>query len=142
MADSIKLNITMSCHGLAILAAEVITPGMLIVRDANGLLIPNNVVDLPSPTCIAVEDTYSGKTIDEDYEIGQMVFATYARRGDVLLLWLKSNVTVVGGDLLSSNGDGMLKLAPASPVDQSLIGVALEGITGGVDPVRIKVEII
>lgn len=142
MTDSIKLNVTMSCHGLAILAAEVISPGMLIVRNVNGLFIPNNVVDSPSPTCVAIEDAYSGKTIDDAYEIGQMVFSTYARRGDSMLLWLKSNVTITAGDLLSSNGDGMLKQAPTSPVDQSLIGLALESITSGVDPVRIKVEII
>lgn len=115
-------------------AAAQIYPGMLIVKNSSGLLIPHNVAGGGADRLgnielmVAVEDSYQqGKSINTPYEIGDLVFYHVVQQGDELQIRLKhgagNNYAIHSP--LTSDGAGNFKLALTT--DQ-VIGRVLEAI--------------
>lgn len=107
-------------------AAAIITPGAMVALNSSGDLIPHNVAGGAAEKQFAVEDALQGRTISNDYAIGELVFTTIAKPGDVVFAWLAAGKTVVPGTALTSNGDGTLK--PAAGTD-SIVGRSLETLS-------------
>lgn len=105
-------------------AGATITPGMLIALNNAGTYVPHATADGPAEVNFALEDALIGKTIDDNYAIGDLVRFTQPRRGDVVLAILHHYSNVQDGDFLSSSGNGCVK--KASGGDDSAILVALE----------------
>jgi hypothetical protein len=104
-------------------AASAITPGQLLITNSAGNLIPHNVAGGPAEAKFAHEDALQGRTIDDDYASGELVFHAIQRPGDVVFAWAASGEDIENGEFLTSNGDGTLKVASGT---QHRVGVALE----------------
>lgn len=139
--NSILIKVSNTSPVLTSLAEATITPGMILIRPPSGFFRPHDNTDSACKPIIAVEDYIHSKTIDDDYSINDLVMARCCRRGDIVLAFLASNETIVIGDLLTSNGDGMLKKSPPLPPAGSYVATALEAVAAGGEAVRIKVEI-
>ena len=134
------------------LADEAITPGQLLRFDADeelekhataGGVLVNKLVALESPT--AAPGTTDA--IDTAYAIGEIVYYTIPRPGDLVYMWLKAGETAVKGiSQLVSDGAGALQVATvdATTLANSIVGVAAEDKdnSGGGSAVRVLVEII
>ena len=120
--------------------ATAIMPGMLLKLSSTDRYNPHNIADGAAQKIFGTENIYMGGTIDDEYAIDSRVFAWHPRSGDIVLAWLAAGVSCSVGNFLSSNGDGTLNLI-AAPVPGSIVGIALENITGGGSNARIRVEI-
>jgi hypothetical protein len=93
----------------------------------------------------AVEDALQGRTIDDNYVLGERVFYVIAGKGDVIQAWLSGGEHAQVGDELIHNGDGTFQVAAGSDASQTRMAVALEEIdrshSSGTDD-RIKVRIL
>ncbi len=119
-------------------AAEAITPGML-TRGVE-TLNKHNAADTVDVVAIALEREEMGRGIDDAYVIGDVVKIGAYKPGSRFLGILANGQTVVQGDFLSSNGDGMLKIALSAAV---AIGRSLETIAATVPAgARIRVEVV
>lgn len=119
-------------------AAEAgILPGHILHRDASGF--SRDILGETYQTLyVAVEDTVSGKGVDDVYSIGDMVYARRLRMGDVVLLRLTSGSSVVEGAAIapvgpSAPGEVKDEVTP----DMGFVGIALETATG---PLLAKIE--
>lgn len=117
----------------------VITPGMLVTRTAGGVR-PHNVAGGTASAAFAVENDLIGDTITDDYAIGtNCIFRTFAE-GSAVYAILAASQTIAVGDLLQSNGAGLLSEAATA---DNVVARALEAVTtGGGETSRIKVEIV
>lgn len=124
-----------------ITAGGAITPGNLIVRNSAGAVIRHNVASGPSEKLFAIEDSYQGKGLNDDYASGQPVIAWTAGRGDRVRAIAGAAVAV--GDLVASDGAGKLvpfAITSASvPMDGAIVGQALEAAAA--DGNRILVQV-
>lgn len=116
-------------------AAEAIVPGMLTrgVTTIN----KNNVADASCIVTVALERSEMGKSIDDAYAIGDTVKIGSFHAGSHFLGLIESGVTVVEGTLLSSAGDGTLKVGAAAVA----IARSLEAITP-TNRQRLRVEVL
>jgi hypothetical protein len=57
----------------------------------------------------ALEDELQGKGIDDSYAVGDKVQVWIAGRGDIVYACIADEENIAIGDLLESNGDGMLR---------------------------------
>jgi hypothetical protein len=118
-------------------AAEVITPGMLVLGVAS--LIKNNVADLPCSVAVAHERDEMNKSIDDNYAIGDTVKVGTYKAGERFLGIILSGVVVTEGAFLASAGNGTLKLGTAA----TAIGRSMEALTAAATGnTRIRVEAI
>lgn len=128
-------------------AAGAITPGELVKFDASGNLIRHNVSAGNAAPMFAKEDDLQGKTIDDDYVLGERAHYTQLRGGDEVLAWLTTSQTVIKGDFLESAGNGTLRefiINSGENTDQiqRVVGFALEDkATTGVKA-RIQVRVV
>lgn len=97
-------------------AASAITPGQLISLDSDGELIPHAVAGGAASPSFALEDALQGRTIEDNYAIGELVTYGIGRPGDVYLGWGAAGEDIANGDKLSSNGDGTFKVAGSTDV--------------------------
>jgi len=106
-----------------IVAAQVISPGMLVAQNEDALGIPHASAGDPAEKLFATEDALQGRGIDVNYAIDDRVNLVVAETGDVVYAWLADGESVTPADFLTSNGDGALKKASGGDY---LIGVPLE----------------
>jgi len=89
-------------------AAGTITPGMLLVFDANGKVAAHNAKGGSAFPMFALEDELQGKGIDDDYVATNRVQCWIPGRGDQVNALLTGSA-VVKGQYLQSAGDGTLE---------------------------------
>lgn len=120
-----------------IAASEVLTPGMLLLRDG-GEYKKHSVVGGPCTT-FALDQNYAAKSYDETYAVGDLVWAGTGRSGANYLAWLQSGENVGDGDPLQSAGNGMLE--PAGSAAATIMRALEDKDTTGGDA-RIRVEVV
>ena len=101
-------------------AGAAITPGMLIALNNAGAYVPHAAADGAAQKAFALEDALQGKTIDNNYESGDLVRFIIAGPGDHILAILEAGANVADGALLSSNGAGYLQASAGNPVAVAL----------------------
>jgi len=104
-------------------AAAAITPGMLLVMDADGKVVPHNSAAGPAEKAFALEDALQGRTIATDYAADELVAVVMASPGDVVYALLSGGEKVNPSSFLNSNGDGTLQAGITNA-----IAVALEAV--------------
>ncbi len=90
-------------------ADATISPGMAIHRAADGLYDPDPRAQadaLKGGLKIAKEDALQGKTIDDNYVDGDIVFWYVPLPGDHIHVLVKSGEDIAVGDLLITEGGG------------------------------------
>lgn len=130
----------MGCQHEAV-ATSAITPGHLVQRTSGGVGVHADAGGVAS-THFAVEYEMTGRGIDDAYAIGDnVVFKTYAPGSSVYALVAAGATAITLNAMLTSDGDGTLRLAST---DEVAVAQALEAVdnSGGGSAVRIKVEII
>lgn len=132
-------------------AAGAITPGHLIKlttdvgtdNEKKGRqLIVHGTVGGPAERAFALEDALQGKTIDDAYASGDLVFYILAEPGDVVYAWLDAGESVTPADFLQSAGNGRLEKVTGS---NARLAVPLETVVNnesGDVPVRIRVRLL
>jgi hypothetical protein len=106
--------------------------------DANGYNLP----------IVAVENLLAGKSINDEYQVGQKIYALVGGKGFVLWMWLEADdTTAIGDHLVSGPTPGLIETVGPQPIartDGAIVGTALEVIVPTVPiavPQRIRVEI-
>jgi len=120
-------------------ASATIKPGMLVERNA-GKIRPHDDAGNPANPTFAVEMGMAGMSIDDEYEADdQVIFKTYAAGSGVYAL-IGNGEDVSVDDLLTSNGDGRLKVAGD---DDNIVAQALEAANteGAATEARCRVEV-
>ena len=115
-------------------AGSALTPGMLIHRDGGEYVVCP--VDIYSST-YALNQPELNKSVDDDYEDGDLMVAGVGRQGDSFYAWLASGENVGDGDELQSAGSGFLKAKASGRV----CAVALEAKNATTGDARIRVEV-
>ncbi len=130
MAETIKLKSYVDVQNEYV-AAEAITPGMLIELNSDGKYQKHASSGSKCMPVFAIEDALQGKEIDEDYAADDQVRGWYPTRGDEVYAILQDGQDVSTGDLLDSNGDGTLKSGSgASAIAEALESLDLSGSSG------------
>lgn len=111
MANKIKLKGDPRCEEAV--AIGIITPGQLIKLDSAGKVLRHAAANGRGECLVAYEDALQGKTIADDYAVGDIVFYYAAKAGDVLNLMIDTGETIVIGDPLRSAGNGNFEKATA-----------------------------
>jgi hypothetical protein len=115
-------------------SAATITPGMLIDRNSANAVIPHATAGGPAALDIAIENPHLGKTINDNYVSGDLVFLHRLKKGEEFYgLLPAAAAAVTPATFMSSNGDGTFKTAgstdirlckPVESVDNSAGGSA------------------
>jgi hypothetical protein len=108
-----------------IVAAGAIRPGALLVLTTAGKVTEHATAGGYAERLFALEDALQGKEISESYAADDVVGIVVAQPGDVVYAYLSWGEDVETGELLTSNGDGALKVATGS---DKPIAVALEDL--------------
>lgn len=125
--------------GNELIAAGVITPGMLVERTSAGLVQANGTAaDTAAAKLVAREMELTDGDIDTDYAADDQTLFWSARSGDQFYMFLEDEGNVAIGAMLESDGAGALQAVTTG----TPLFMALEAVnnTGGSGPVRIKVE--
>ena len=88
-------------------AADEITPGMLLELNSDGEVAPHSVAGGSAYPMFALEDELQGKTIDDEYAADDPVQVWIAGRGDIVNAI--AGDTITAGAFLVSAGNGKLK---------------------------------
>ena len=122
-------------------AAEAITPGMTMTFNGSGNLVKGPAAAANAALAFAAERDEMGKSIDDDYAVGDTVKTFVPRSGDrVNALVPAAAAAIVKGDLLEAAGGGMFrKLAAGVALVRSLD--TLDNSAGG-SAARIRVEVL
>lgn len=141
--NTIQLDISSSSKYLEAMSNSVVDvfPGELMEYTSDGKVTTHSIADGTQNSIFAVENSYSGSDIYTPYVIATRVMMRQCRKGDRVLAVLAPGNTTVIGSLLSSSGDGSLKLAQANPIDGSVAGVATEAVTAVTDSEYIIITI-
>lgn len=127
-------------------AIATITPGHLIKLGANSEgasgYLPHDTAGAKAAPNFALEDALQGRTIDDDYEDGELVTIGKQHSGDRIFAWLASGEVAEAGDLLTSNGDGTLKVATGSDHPVATALEAIDASDSASAEERIRVEIV
>lgn len=86
--------------------ASIVKPGYLMDTNADGKVIPAATYGAKGELYVAKEDYLQGKTINDAYAVGDLVFIHKAKSGNKIALVLAAGQNVAKGDQLISNGDG------------------------------------
>ena len=120
-------------------AADEITPGMLLELNSDGEVAPHSVAGGSAYPMFALEDELQGKTIDDEYAADDPVQVWIAGRGDIVNAI--AGAQIAAGDFLVSDGTGKLKPAGTAAVHaHSIVGQALAAASAA--NVRVAVRII
>jgi hypothetical protein len=104
-------------------AGGIIKPGHLIAQDASAEVVVHATAGGYAEKAFAEEDALQGRTIDTAYAADERVMFILAQPGDVIYGWLAGGETVTPASLLTSNGDGSLKVATGTDV---VVAVSME----------------
>ena len=122
-------------------ATAAITPGDLVEFVSTGGIRRHATIGGAARAAFAVENSVIGKGIDDDYAANDAVKYVVAAPGVELYALLATGKSCSKGDFLESFGNGKLQVA-STPIEGSNVAVALEAITGGGSPKRVKVEVV
>jgi hypothetical protein len=89
-------------------ASGIVKPGYLGQIDGDGKILAHSVYGGGGECIVCKEDALQGKTIDDAYAVGDLVFAHHGQKSDVLAFVLKAGQNVDDGDKLMSAGDGTM----------------------------------
>ncbi len=89
-------------------AADAISPGYLVELDSDGKVIPHSIEGGYAERMYAEADFLQGKTLDNNYADGDLVFLNMELPGNDHQAFLKVDENVVIGQELISAGDGTL----------------------------------
>jgi len=110
-----------------------IKPGMLLQRLPGNKVTPHEDAGGAGVACFAVEDDHQGKTIDDDYAVGDRVILEFAAKGEEI------NAISAGaideGDLLESGTAGKF----VKQTSGVALAVAKETVAGADERVVIEV---
>ncbi|MCD6361467.1 MAG: hypothetical protein J7M38_11480 [Armatimonadetes bacterium] len=128
-------------------AGGTITPGMLIMLNSSGKVVPHGNAGEFAEKMFALENELEGKGIDDNYSSGDRVQCWIAGRGDQVYAILADGQTANIGDILESDGAGHLQVAAsetasAATYPGSVVGVALEAVTTSGSTARIKIRVV
>lgn len=108
------------------IAAGIIVPGTLLERLSTGEVRYHSVQGGTAAALIAVEDRYSGKTIEDPYSVGDTVYMYRCLPGDIFYGWI-DDPAIDPGDYVISWGDGRFGEATSPPYTSgAIVGVILE----------------
>lgn len=110
-------------------AGGAITPGMLLNVRNVAALVAHNDAGQECQAAIAKEYDLTGRTITQAYANGDQVLYDVLNDGDRFYGLLAASQNIAIGDLVTSNGDGMLKEAGATDF---VIGIARTALVTGV----------
>lgn len=115
-----------------VLTGKTIYPGMLCFHSGFGVA-PHFVAGAWVEGLVAVENPYSGGTIDTPYLEEQRCMLRTAIRGDVFLIKVAAltDPNLYRGTILTSNGDGWLK---QEGVGDWVVGISLDEETAPAFP--------
>lgn len=120
-------------------AGVVITPGMLCQRYVPSGTInrvrPHATAGGGGPKLIAVEHSMANKSVNDDYQVNDLVELIACAGGTTAWAWVPSGANIAFGALLESNGDGTLRAGTTVPLFS-----ALESINATSGRTRIRVE--
>lgn len=124
-------------------AAAALTPGHLLATDADGEVLKHATAGGVSEKLFALEDALQGRPISTAYAAAELVSMVLASPGDVVYAWLSEGETVTPASLLTSNGDGTLKVAGGS---DAVLAKSMETLdksdSGSEGDGRLKVRIV
>lgn len=117
-------------------ALGTIKPGMLIEMVAAGTYqahsTAGSTIGNRKRTLVAKEDSLQGRTIDDNYTAGEVVFIHHCSPTDKLQLIVAAGAAaIVKGDRLTSAGDGTVKKATATEIPYFEADEALDNSGGG-----------
>lgn len=95
-------------------AAAALTPGHLLATNSDGKVLKHATAGGKAERLFALEDALQGRTINTAYAADELVGIVVAAPGDVVYAWLSEGENVTPASLLTSNGDGTLKVAGGS----------------------------
>ena len=90
------------------LAADTITPGMLVELTTAGTVQPHSTEGGRAELLFAEVDALQGNTLDDDYSEDDLVMINIEEEGNEGQAWLAAGEDVDIGDELISEGTGML----------------------------------
>jgi len=122
-------------------ANAAITPGDLVEIMSTGNLRRHATIGQAAQRAFAVEQDLIGRGIDDDYAANESARYKVFPPGAEVYAWLVTGESCSIGDVLESAGNGKLQVG-STPIEGSNVGIALEAITGGGSPKRIKIEIL
>jgi hypothetical protein len=124
-----------------LIANGAITPGMLLSLNSSGKLIPHGVPVQSAMSWWADMYDLTGKGIDDNYAANDWVQSWLVPPGSEINALIPAAASpIVIGDLLVSNGNGMLKKIVTAASD-FVVGVALQAVdnSGGGAAVRLQI---
>lgn len=120
-------------------AGGTITPGHLIDKASAGTVVVHPTAGGVAEAIFAKEDALQGRTIDDNYSSGELVFYHEAQKGDVVQAWLAAGITGTPATKLTSNGDGTLRVVSGT---ERAIATLEESLTTTGSAARCVVRII
>jgi hypothetical protein len=125
----------------------VVTPGMLVELNGNGLLIPHAEEGGRGEAGFAQEDALQGKAVGDSYTTGTLAGYILPRKGCEVHALLATGQSVNIGDELVSDGAGALQArgsAGSGVSEWQTIGRAMEAEdnSSGTAAVLIKVRVV
>lgn len=122
-------------------ANAVITPGDLVELMSSGNIRRHAGLGTAAQRAFALENDLIGRGIGDDYAAGEGVRYGVFQPGAEVFALLVTGESCSIGDFLESAANGKLQVA-STPVEGSNVAIALEAITGGGAPIRVKVEVL
>ena len=116
MSRTIVLNGPLGRHYEENLASVACKPGHLLelTSDSPQKVKPHTVRGGRVIRSVAIEDAFVGRTIDDEYAIGEVVRQVYADPGDIHQQHQHAGENVLAGDWIISYGDGTVCKAATS----------------------------
>jgi hypothetical protein len=132
-------------------AVATLLPGMLVEVASTGVVQAHSTSGGNAQRAFALEDDLQGNDIDDAYASGvRVIYAVFGPGMEVNAL-LADGETAVVGSMVSSNGDGYLKVYTVASAEPdyvgAIVGIALEALdmsdSTGADPAsqRLKIEV-
>jgi len=97
-------------HEEASAGAAGIYPGMLVMLNSAGAVVVHDTEGGNAECAIVMEDALQGKTVDDVYTSGEIVFYGIPVTGAVFNVLLEAGQTAVIGSKLISAGNGKFKV--------------------------------
>ena len=127
-------------------AGGAITPGHLLTIDSASVVTVHILEGQNAVPRFAVEEDFLGRGIDDDYASGERVQTETLHMGQQInALVAASQIAIVIGDQLTSNGDGTLRAVTAgSPTvgDEAVVAIALSAAPNVAAISRVVAEIV
>jgi hypothetical protein len=116
--------------------AEAIKPGYLVEgvdagSGVNEWQKNSSATEYPE-MAVALNRPYLNLDFDTVVPLGDLVDVMHMRAGEPYLMWIPSGQDITNGDLLQSNGDGLLKAATATTATANVARFRAIGNPGSV----------